>query len=170
VFVRVGSENGFSLVSDTIVYAMNLDGAKIRKIPVIMAQPLIPAYTDTYINVTWTALTGDNSGNSPITSYALYWNAGADGVTTATTLVTEALITSYQFTSVVGGKTYYFAVKAKNVYGYGDPSPTNSITAIDIPGKMQIPTVAIDGTILTSVKITIAEPDTHSSAIVEYDF
>lgn len=136
VLVRVGSENGFSLVTDTIVYTYNIDGAKIRKIPIAMAQPLIPAYTDTYINVTWSALTGADAGNSPITSYALYWNAGAVGVTTADTEVTEALITSYQFTSIVGGRTYYFAVKAKNVYGYGDLSSTNSITAIDIPGKM----------------------------------
>eukprot|EP00347_Sterkiella_histriomuscorum_P011727 403371340 len=95
VLVRVGSENGFSLVTDTIVYTYNIDGAKIRQIPIAMAQPLIPAYTDTYINVTWSALTGADAGNSPITSYALYWNAGAVGVTTATTEVTEALITSY---------------------------------------------------------------------------
>eukprot|EP00347_Sterkiella_histriomuscorum_P017133 403350540 len=169
VLVRVGSENGFSLVTDTIVYTYNIDGAKIRQIPIAMAQPLIPAYTDTYINVTWSALTGADAGNSPITSYALYWNAGAVGVTTATTEVTEALITSYQFTSIVGGRTYYFAVKAKNVYGYGDLSSTNSITAIDIPGKMQIPIVEIATNVL-NVKITIAEPDTHSSPIVEYDF
>ena len=30
VLVRVGSENGFSLVTDTIVYTYNIDGAKIR--------------------------------------------------------------------------------------------------------------------------------------------
>jgi len=135
-----------------------------------MAQPLIPAFTDTYINVTWTALTGENAGNSPITSYALYWNEGTDGVTTTTSLVTDALITSYQFTSINAGKTYYFAVVAKNVYGAGAISPSNSVTAIDIPGKMQIPIVVMDTTLVTSVKITIAQPDTHSSDIVEYDF
>ena len=89
VLVRVASENNFG-ISD---YTYNLDGAKIRSVPNKMNTPVIDTYSDTFINVKWTALTGSNTGNSPITSYALYWNAGSG--TSPTTLVTEALITSY---------------------------------------------------------------------------
>lgn len=58
-----------------------------------MNTPVIDSYSDTQITVKWTALSGANTGNSPITSYALYWNAGT-GVD-ANVLVTEALITTY---------------------------------------------------------------------------
>lgn len=61
-----------------------------------MNTPVIDSYSDTQITVKWTALSGANTGNSAITSYALYWNAGT-GVS-ANVLVTEALITTYQFT------------------------------------------------------------------------
>lgn len=71
-----------------------------------MNDPVIAAYSDTFINVTWSALTGTSTGNSATTSYQLYWNAGTG--TSATTLVTDALITSYSFTSITGGATYYF--------------------------------------------------------------
>jgi hypothetical protein len=129
-----------------------------------MNTPSIDSYSDTFINVSWTALTGTDTGNSPITSYALYWNAGT-GVL-ATTLVTEALITSYQFTSITGGSTYYFKVIAKNIYGYGTESALSSVTAIDVPGKMAIPDVTNSG---TTVIVDFAEPNTHYSAILEYD-
>lgn len=129
-----------------------------------MGTPSIDSYSDTFINVSWTALTGADTGNSPITSYALYWNAGT-GVL-ATTLVTEALITSYQFTSITGGNTYYFKVIAKNIYGYGTESALNSVTAIDVPGKMAISDVTNSG---TTVIVDFVEPNTHYSAILEYD-
>jgi len=58
-----------------------------------MNNPVIAAYSDTFVNLTWTGLSDPDTGNSPITSYALYWNAGTG--TVASTLVTEALITSY---------------------------------------------------------------------------
>lgn len=92
----------------------------------------------------WTALSGTDTGNSPITSYALYWNSGSGSV--ANVLVTEALITTYQFTSITGGSTYYFNVIARNIYGTGTVSNDVSITAIDVPGKMAIPDVTISGT------------------------
>lgn len=74
----------------------------------------------------------------------MYWNAGT-GVD-ANVLVTEALITTYQFTSVEGGKTYYFTVIARNIYGAGTVSDKVDIIAIDVPGKMAIPDVTISGT------------------------
>jgi len=129
-----------------------------------MNDPVISAYSDTYINLTWTALTGDSTGNSAITAYQLYWNAGSG--TTATTLVTEALITSYQFATITGGTAYYFRLVAKNVYGTGTTSNTVSISAIDVPGKMSIPSVANSG---TNIVVTYTKPAIHSSDVTAYD-
>lgn len=139
VLVRVASENNYGISA----YTYNLDGAHIRSVPSQMNTPVIQAYSDTFINVTWAALTDPSTGNSPITSYSLYWNAGSG--TTPSTLVTDSLITAYQFTAITGGSTYYFAVIANNIYGAGTVSSSVSVTAIDIPGKMSIPTVSNSG-------------------------
>lgn len=160
VLVRVASENNYGK-SD---YAYNLDGAKVRSVPSKMNTPTISSYSDTAITVTWAALTGTNTGNSPIKSYSLYWNAGSG--TSAGTLVTEALITTYTFSSITGGNTYYFKVIAKNVYGVGTESDPVDIKAIDVPGKMAIPDVSNSG---TKVIVDFAEPNIHYSAILEYD-
>lgn len=102
VLVRVASTNS----GGTSDYAYNLGGATVRSIPNQMNDPVVTSYSDTFINLSWTALTGTATGNSDITAYDLYWNAGVG--TTPSTLVTEALITSYHFTSITGGATYYF--------------------------------------------------------------
>lgn len=125
-----------------------------------MAVPVVTAFSDLFANVTWTALTGDATGQSPITAYNLYWNAGTG--TSATTLVTSGLITSYQITPLEGGKTYYFKVTASNIYGTGADSQQASIDAIDVPAKMSIPTVT---NVDTKVLVTFDAPATHSSPI-----
>ena len=158
--VRVASTN----TAGTSDYAFNLDGAKIRTVPNAMGAPVVSAYSDLFGNITWTALTGDATGQSPITAYNLYWNAGTG--TDPSTLVTSGLITSYQFTNFEGGKTYYFKLTATNIYGTGAASSSVSVVAIDVPGKMSIPTVANSG---TSVVVTYTAPTTHSSAITDYD-
>lgn len=160
VYVRVASTNLGGL-SD---YASNLVGAKIRQAPDGVAIPVIDSYSDLYASVSWTALTGDATGQSPITAYNLYWNAGTG--TVPSTLVTSALITSYQFTNLEGGKTYYFKVSATNIYGTGADSPVVNVLAIDKPGKMSIPTVVNSG---TNVVVTYTAPTTHSSPITGYD-
>ena len=160
VYVRVASSNAGGL-SD---YASNLVGASIRQAPNAVATPVVVSYSDLYANISWTALTGDATGQSPITAYNLYWNAGTG--TVPSTLVTSALITSYQFTNLVGGTTYYFKVTATNIYGTGaDSSPAN-VVAIDYPGKMSIPTVVNSA---KTVVVTYQAPTTHSSPISNYD-
>jgi Fibronectin type III domain len=160
VLVRVASTN----TAGTSDYASNLIGATIRQAPSAVATPTVVSYSDLYANISWTALTGDATGQSPITAYNLYWNAGSG--TVPSTLVTSALITSYQFTNLVGGTTYYFKVTATNIYGTGADSPVINVVAIDTPGKMSIPSVANSG---TNVVVTYSPPTTHSSPITGYD-
>lgn len=58
-------------------------------------------------------------------------------------------------------------MSATNIYGTGVDSPiSDPILAIDVPGKMDIPTVANSG---TNVVITYVAPTTHSSPITDYD-
>lgn len=74
--------------------------------------------------------------------------------------------TTYTASSLTGGTTYQFQVRARNVYGYGDFSTPVTVTAIDKPGKMPTPTVTISG---TNVVVAWTLPNIHSSAISEYD-
>ena len=72
--MRVSATNtiGFGLAS-----AVNTDGARIRSIPVQMAAPTAGASTtDVQIEVDWSPLAGNASGNSPILSYNLFWDDG----------------------------------------------------------------------------------------------
>jgi len=167
VFVRVSSTSEYG-TSDPLSI---IDGAKSRSVPNQVSNLVINPYSDTSITITWTALTGSTTGNSAITAYAIYWN---DGVTAdnADKLVTEALLspTTYTFTNIDGGKTYKFAVKAKNIYGYGTLSSEAQIDAIDVPAKMAIPTVALSAVSpFTSVVITWTAPNYHYSPITDYD-
>lgn len=141
VLVRVSSTSEFG-TSDT---ATNLGNARIRSKPNAMSQPTVTSYSDTQITLTWSSLSGTTAGNSDILSYSLYWNKGTDA--SATTKVTEALINTFTFNSITGGSVYLFKVQARNIYDYGDfSSPDVSVTAVDIPGKVAIPTVTLSST------------------------
>lgn len=92
VQVRVASTNSAGLSG----YAYNLNGAAVRTVPGKMNTPVLVSYSDTFINLNWAPLTGTSTGNSPITSYVLYWNAGVGtDITIANTAVIDSLITSY---------------------------------------------------------------------------
>ena len=126
-----------------------------------MSPPVVdPASTDTQIVLTWPTLSGAlATGNSPIISYNLYWDAGTG---TPNIELTDSLITSFTVLSVVGGTNYQFKVRARNIYGYGDFSNVLIASPSDVPDKMSIPTVELS---LTDVKFTWILPDSHSSAI-----
>ena len=59
-----------------------------------------------------------------------------------------------------------FAVLASNIYGDSTVSSATSVTAIDFPGKVDIPTVTTSG---TTVVVDWSAPNTHYSAITAYD-
>lgn len=158
VLVRVSARNTWGFGTP----GYNLGSARIRSKPVQMADPIITSYSDSQIVVSWTALTGTDTGNSPITSYNLYWN---DGTGDADIQVLNALVTSYTFGGISGSLTYKFKVRAQNIYDYGDFSNVTSIVALDVPGKVGIATVTLSG---TDVIVDWDEPNTHYSSILEY--
>ncbi len=41
----------------------------------------------------------------------------------------------FTVTGLIGGTTYKFIVRAKNIYDYGDFSTEYHVTAYDLPGK-----------------------------------
>jgi hypothetical protein len=55
----------------------------------------------------------------------------------------DALVTTFTVTGVTGGTTYRFAVRARNIYGYGPTSTVTVVVPADAPGKTDIPTVAL---------------------------
>ena len=160
--VRVYAKNfwGFGPASPA-----NTDGARIRVTPSAVAKPVEdPATTDAKIVVTWTAISGTTAGNSPVLSYSLEWDEG-NSLASSFTVLIDSLVTSHTVNGVTGGQTYRFKVRARNIYGYGDPSEVLSVIPDDKPGKVDIPTVILSPLDATDVQITWLEPNAHSAAI-----
>jgi hypothetical protein len=132
-----------------------------------MPAPTITAYSDSSITVTWSALTSSANGNSDILAYELRWD---NGLGTPNIELSNVLTTSYVVTGITAGTSYKFVVRARNVYGSSTLySPEATAQAIDAPGKMDIPTVALDTVDPTLVKITWnAVALTHGSAVTQY--
>lgn len=145
-------------------------GAKIRSIPDTMIAPTIASFADSSITVTWTALTSPDNGNSDILAYELVWDNGLNVVPTvelSNVLTTEYVVPT---ADIISGSTYRFAVRARNIYGSATAySAEVSATAIDIPAKMDIPTVALNTVDATQVDISWTEPTYHGSAIDLYE-
>lgn len=100
-----------------------------------------PATNENQIEVSWTALTGDDTGNSEILSYNLYWDHGTG---TTDIFVIDSLVTSTIISGVTPGSTYKFKVRAKNIYNYGTFSDETTIKASDVPATMEpISTIAV---------------------------
>jgi hypothetical protein len=160
VVVRASAHNtyGYSTASSS-----NTIGAKIRSVPNAMAIPAVVSYSDTAISISWTALTAAATGNSAITAYNLQWDSGSGSTFTD---LTSQTATTYSVTGLTGGTTYQFQVRARNVYGYGSYSSVLTVSAIDFPAKMAIPTVTLS---TTDVVVSWTAPDAHSSAITLYE-
>lgn len=84
------------------------------------------------MQVDWTA---PFDGNSPITSYAIYYDNGNGGafveVAGETSSFTQTSITVT--TGIVVGKTYSFKIKAQNKWGWGQFSDVVMILAANKP-------------------------------------
>jgi hypothetical protein len=93
--------------------------------------------------VIWTDLENQDTGNSEILSYNLFWDTGT-GLSDIE--LTDSLVTDFTVTGLSGGFNYKFKVRARNVYGYGDFSTEYVVEATDMPGKPPIPTVELQGT------------------------
>jgi len=132
-----------------------------------MSAPTITAYSDTSITVTWSALTSPANGNSAILAYELNWDNGSG---TPNIVLSNVLTTSYVVSGITAGTTYKFVVRASNIYGSAALySPEATATAIDAPGKPDMPTVALDSVDDTQVLISwAATTPTHGSTIDQY--
>jgi hypothetical protein len=97
------------------------------------------------MTVGWTAPTGTATGNSVITSYNLYWDAGSGSPTFQ---LTDSNVNQFTIQGLIAGVNYIFKVRANNVYGYGlnSASPFTSIQASDVPDIMAPITTTIVGT------------------------
>lgn len=117
------------------------------------------------MTVGWTAPTGTATGNSAITSYALYWDAGT---TSPSFQLIDANVNQFTVQGLVAGANYIFKVRAKNIYGYGlfSPSPYVTFQASDVPDIMAAITTTIVG---TQVKFAWTAPSSHNSPILSYD-
>ena len=105
--VRAYNERGWSSYS-----TLNVDPniAYIQTEPGTMNTPQRGSSTSIdRIEVTWAALASPNNGNSPITTYALYWDAGTGGTswTDLAGLDSDYLSTSFLVTTgITMGQTY----------------------------------------------------------------
>jgi hypothetical protein len=74
--------------------------------------------------------------------------------------------TSITITSgISSAQTYYFKIRAKNIYGWGSYSSIASIVSSDVPSQMFIPTTTLSG---SNVRITFLLPTTNGEAITRY--
>ena len=100
----------------------------------------LTAVSDSSISLSWTALVGTDTGNSPITSYNIYWDNGSG---TLNLPLMDSLVTSYTISGLTGGINYKFYIRAANIYGYGSFSSTLSVLASSRPEKINIASVTI---------------------------
>jgi len=115
VEVRISATN---IIGTSSTSTVNTSGARIRRAPGTMGVVTKASGDETMMVISWTALTSaTDTGNSAITAYNLYWDAGAG--TSATISLYEGLTTSYTLTGLISGKNYRFKIRAKNIYGYG---------------------------------------------------
>ncbi len=128
-----------------------------------MAAPTLTSKSTTSVTIDWTAPTGTATGNAAITSYKLVWDDDNDG---AFDELTDSPVLTYTASSLTGGSTYKFKVKATNIYGYGTFSSELSVTTSDVPSQMSAPTTSLSG---TNVVVAWAEPNTNNEAIDQYE-
>jgi len=140
VEARVAAWNwvGMSMYSEA-----NEDGALARTVPQAPDPPTEGEETsETQLQVDWTDVVGNKDGNSPVTSYSLWWDNGDDSVEPETELINDDVRT-YIITGLVPG-SYRFKVRAHNIYGPGEWSDIATIRASFVPDVVATMTVALN--------------------------
>ena len=147
---------------------LNVVGSTIENVPSIMSPPIVvqSSITNTQAEITWSALTGANTGGSNvvITSYDIQYSLDS---TNWINLASGLTTTSYTQTGLSGGTNLYYRVRAENKYG---PAASYSgasimITTSQAPATPTPPTVLQDGTYLT---ITWTQPFDNYAPITGY--
>jgi hypothetical protein len=78
---------------------------KIRTIPSAITTLTVSDYSDSYVTLSWTALSSPATGNSDIITYNIQYN---DDVSTTFVNLISTSSTTYTFSPAVGGTTYRF--------------------------------------------------------------
>lgn len=125
--------------------------------------------TTSQIQIDINTLTGSDAGYATITSYGVQWDQGQNNGSfyeiageTSDSLQTSFIVTS----SISISQSYTFRYHAKNVFGFGNYSPTSTIKAIDVPDQPTNVAIANSG---ANVVITWNEPNANGSPITYYD-
>lgn len=153
------------------VSEVNTEGELAQTVPA--APPSAPyrgiGTSDNQLDVEWGFLTtGAENGGSSIVSYSLEVDDGAGGsfieiIGGSPLSAPYTLNSKIVTTAVASGATYQVRYRAYNVHGWGDYSPTGSITAATVPDATDEPSLAIVG---TDVQISWSEPsDTGGTGV-----
>lgn len=82
-----------------------------------------------------------------MTSYNLMWDNATNGTVWYNVIgysPSSLALTTTLTNNIIGGLTYQFKVRARNVNGWGSFSSILSVKAAQIPGQMQAVTTSID--------------------------
>lgn len=141
----------------------NLEGATICKEPVKMGPLTVVEKNEVEVTLSWSQLTGSNTGDKEILAYNLYWD---DNTGTPNIKLQSDLTTEYILTGMTGGLTYKFVITAQNIYGEGPESDELVLLASHVPDLIDIVSTSISG---TQVIIDWTEPSDSYEPILEYD-
>mmetsp|Transcript_29134 Transcript_29134/g.28192 ORF Transcript_29134/g.28192 Transcript_29134/m.28192 type:complete len:232 (-) Transcript_29134:211-906(-) len=122
------------------------------------------------IEVDWSTLSSPEDGYSSILSYHLQWDEGSAGVSWYDLVgaTVDSTADTYIVTSTItGGQSYQFKVRAKNKWGWGDYSAIASFKASEAPDQMDPVTTSIDA-ITGGVKIEWVAPSSNFDTITAY--
>jgi len=117
--------------------------------------------SNTSFLLSWTALPTGDTGNSPVTEYAIYRDGTEVGTSTTTT---------YTDTGLTALTTYAWKVTARNIYGESDLASAVPLTdsTTDVPAQMAAP-VLTQASGSTLVKVDFAAPSDNGEAIIDYE-
>lgn len=108
-------------------------------------------------------LQGSSLGGLSLTSYEVYWDAGAGG--SPSTLYNETIQLFELFTGLTTGTTYQFAIAGKNELGIGAVSTVLTLVCATNPEIPAAPTTTIIG---TNVEIAWTNPNNGGDNIISY--
>jgi hypothetical protein len=83
----------------------NTYGAQVRSVPTVMGPLSVLNKTESEITLVWSTLVGIATGNSPVTSYNLYWDDNKGNIDIR--LVSD-LVQQFTIKGTTGGFSYKF--------------------------------------------------------------
>ena len=159
---------------DGLYSAINTVGALVETVPsqVSPAPSMNSGTNNTYIDVSWTAVTGNNTGSTVENLTITYdFRGRLKGASSWTDLSLETSQTSYQTTdsdglTITEGNEYEFYVVAKNKYGDSIDSDIGTIKASTLPDVVPDVTTANNS---IYVQVAFGTTPGRGEDIIDYD-